>query len=113
MKIILRKVTAALSAAEVNYSLDFDGYIGIELTEKNWSWFIIAKDGLIFDYTYSQNTGRSKKRLIHRLRKYAALERVIGFDVTSISEGKKATKGKAPGKVTHTKGSIKQAAAKK
>ena len=76
-----QKITAALKANEVPYTLEEKGFIGIELTARNWSWFKInANKTLTFDHTYSQNTERNKRRATHAKLKVAFITNVIGFN---------------------------------
>ena len=79
----IQKVTTALKAAGIAFDKSEKGYLGIELAEGNWSWFVInPNQTLKFEWTYSSRTGRNKRRDIHAKVKTAALERAIGFDAT-------------------------------
>lgn len=78
---MLQKIIASLKAAKVPYSTEEAGFLGVELTENNWSWFTVnGKGKLTFDHTFSQTTGRSKKSSRGRAIKEKAMARVLGFN---------------------------------
>jgi len=62
--------------------------IGLSTNKHTYHWFrwtsIMGKEFIDFDHTYSQNTGRSKRGLSHRIKVTRSLEKKLGSDVTAV-----------------------------
>lgn len=66
-----------------------DTFIGIKETKKFvWDWFkahTYYVDGIVsmdFDHSYSQNTGRTKKSVMHRINTRAKYENLLGLELS-------------------------------
>lgn len=54
------KNTAAAQGAEVD---EHGGFVGVKFKNKHvWHWFLDCAGHLVFDHSYSMNTGRTKRR---------------------------------------------------
>jgi hypothetical protein len=59
---------AKIRKASIN--LEDPKFIGIRFAHKNvWHWFEVTNDGFVdFDHSYSQNTGKTKRGVMHMIR---------------------------------------------
>ena len=72
----LVSITSVLDEKRVKYEVNKNNSIGIMLTPFCWTWIDIVGGIAFLSHTYSQNTGKVKKGLNHRVIKLAHLKRL-------------------------------------
>lgn len=74
----LQDLINACENAGVKYNLEYEGQIGIKTGRFVWHWF--ETSFLLFQHSYSQNTGSTKKGTRHGWKIKDAITKKTGFD---------------------------------
>lgn len=77
----VKEIIAAFTAKGHTVNTEYDGQIGITLADSFVNhWFTVLPDQTVmFDHTYSSNTGKTFKGVRHMLWAYRMAERITGL----------------------------------